>query len=184
MDSTELQRIERRARLRYEWSRARRAVLGFGPSVIVVGIAGIFAPRPLSALLFGAMMFAAGVALLWYGRTVKRAVLPGLLAGIVPLTLTLCANGIEHACAGDACFALCIPACAAGGGVAGFAVAVVGFRGRHGRGFWLAASLIALLTGAMGCICAGSAGLAALGLGYVAGVAPVAMRALIARMAS
>jgi len=112
------------------------------------------------------------VVLLWYGRDYRRAVLPGLIAGIVPLVLTLCANHIEHACLGDRCMALCIPACATGGVVAGIIVAFFGIRRQRGPGFWIAASSVALLTGAMGCGCVGYAGLVGLAVGFGVGLAP------------
>src|SRR5688572_9234147 len=101
MDSIDLERVERRARFKYEWSRVRRALLGFAPAMLVVGIAALFARYPSSALMFGLLMFVVGVTLLWYGRDLKRAVLPGLVAGIVPLTLVLCANRVGHACMGN-----------------------------------------------------------------------------------
>jgi hypothetical protein len=72
---------------------------------------------------------------------------------------------------GDHCMALCIPACATGGVLAGLAVAAVGIRRRSGIGFWLAASAVALLTGAMGCGCVGYAGLVGLVLGFSGGFA-------------
>ena len=184
MDSIDLERVERRARFKYEWSRVRRALLGFAPAMLVVGIAALFARYPSSALLFGLMMFAVGVALLWYGRDLKRAVLPGLVAGIVPLTLVLCASRVDHACMGNECMMVCLPACAAGGIVAGLVVAAVGYRGGHGMGFWVGASAVALLTGAMACFCVGYSGLAGLALGYGAGMVPAVARRLFARGSS
>jgi hypothetical protein len=184
MDSIDLERLERRARLKYEWSRARWAFFGFAPAMLVVGIAVQFARNPSSTAWFGLLMFVVGVSLLWYGRDLKRAVLPGLVAGIVPLTLVLCANHVGHACMGDECMMVCLPACAGGGIVAGLVVAAVGYRRGHGAGFWVGASAVALLTGAMGCICVGYSGLGGLALGYGAGIVPAAARRLFARGSS
>ena len=170
MESVE--RIEHRARVRYELGRARRALLGFAPVFLLVALAVLLAKRPSTTLGFGVAVFAVGAVALWYGRDLKRAVLPGLAAGIVPLALTICANHIGHACLGDRCMSLCIPACAAGGVVAGLVVAIVGVRRRAGAGFWAAASGVALLTGAMGCGCAGYAGLAGLAVGFAGGLMP------------
>ena len=181
MDSTELSRIERRLRLRYEWSRVWHALLGFAPVLLIVVLATLLTRRPHSALLFGGSMFAAGTIALWYGREIRRAVLPGLLAGLVPLTLALCANHIGHACTGDRCVALCIPACTLGGLVAALAIAGLGHRGRHGLGFWIGASGIALLTGAMGCTCVGYSGLAWLALGYALGIVPGGLQSIFGR---
>jgi hypothetical protein len=47
---------------------------------------------------------------------------------------------------GHARMSVCLPACTAGGLVAGIGMAIVGQRHRHGIGYWLAASAIILLT--------------------------------------
>jgi hypothetical protein len=169
MESVE--RIEERARFRYELARVRRALLGFAPVLVIVGGAALVAKRPTTTVAFGVAVFAVGAVLLWYGRDLRRAVLPGVAAGLVPLVITLCANHIGHACMGDACMAVCIPACAAGGVLAGLAVASIGIRRRSGAGFWIAASAVALLTGAMGCACVGYAGVGGLVAGFGVGLA-------------
>jgi len=181
MDSIDLEHRLRRARFKYEWSRLRRALTGFAPALLVVGVAALLAPHPAAPLGFGALMFGLGVAFLSYGRDVKRAVLPGLFAGIVPLAFTLCARSIDHVCSGSDCMMLCLPACIAGGLIAGLAVAMVGHRGKHRAGFWLSASGLALLTGAMGCMCIGYSGLAGLVLGYASGMVPAAARVVFSR---
>lgn len=177
MDSTEMTNVERRARLRYEWRRVRRAVLGFAPAIAIIAVAAWLATRPMWPITFGALMFAYGVVLLWYGRDLKRAVLPGVVAGVMPLAFALCASRIGHVCTGDRCMMVCIPACTVGGVVAGLAVAAVGHRGKHGFGYWASASGIALLTGAMGCACIGIAGVVGLSAGFAVGLVPRAAQA-------
>ena len=140
MDSIDLVAAERRARLRYEWTRARRALIGFAPVLLVVLGASALTPRPAWVWFFGLGLFAVGVVLLWYGRDLRRAVLPGVAAGLVPLILAVCANHLGHVCMGDECMTWCVPACTAGGIVAGLAVASVGLGRRSGAGFWLSAS--------------------------------------------
>jgi hypothetical protein len=140
----------------------------------------LLAKRPSATLAFGLGTFAVGAVLLWYGRDFRRAVLPGVLAGLVPLSLVLCASHVEHMCMGGSCMMVCLPLCAGGGALAGVVVAVIGVRGRHGWGFWLASSAVALLTGAMGCACVGLAGLAGLALGFGAGFVATAARKLFA----
>lgn len=174
MESTD--RIEQRARLRYEGARLRRAFVGFAPVLLVVALAAVFAKRPPATVALGIGVFALGIALLWYGRNLKRAVLPGLAAGLIPLVLALCANHVHHACMGSECIMVCLPACAVGGVVAGLAVAGVGLRARSGAGFWMAASSVAVLTGAMGCVCVGYSGIIGLGLGFGAGMVPGLVR--------
>jgi hypothetical protein len=122
--------------------------------------------------MFGVGLFLVGVSVLWYGRDLRRAVLPGFVAGLVPLTLATCANHVGHLCTGENCMLWCVPACTVGGLAAGLAISVVGYRGRRGLGFWVAASAISLLTGAMGCSCAGYAGVLGLALGFGAGLVP------------
>jgi hypothetical protein len=181
MASADLPLIERRLRRKYEWARARRAFWGFTPSLLIVAAATLFAKHPTSALTFGAGMFVFGVAALWYGRNVRKAVLPGVALGLIPLTLALCANHLGHTCMGGACMSVCMPACTAGGLVAGVGMAIVGHRQRQGLGYWLAASAIAVLTGAMGCSCVGYAGVVGLMLGFSVGLVPALARRFFGR---
>ncbi len=173
MDSaTNSEKVFRRARLAYEWGRARRAFLGALPVLVLIGGACLFGDRPSWALAFGGVLFFVGVAMLWYGRDPQRAVLLGLVAGLLPLVLVLCARHFGHFCTGTSCTTLCMQACAVGGILAGFAVASVGNARRAGPGFWVAASSIAILTGAMACSCLGGAGIVGLAVGFGVGAVP------------
>ena len=172
MDSTNLEWAEHRARRAYELARLRRAALAFAPVLALVVIAMITGRRSGPTLAFGSGLFVLGVVLLWYGHDIRRAVLPGLAAGLVPLAFAICARQVGHACMGDACMAVCVPACAAGGLVAGALIARSAIRGKRSLGFWLAASGVALFTGAMGCVCAGASGLLGLGVGFALSGAP------------
>ena len=170
MDSIDLGRAERRARQKYEWARVRRATLGFAPALLVVAIAAMMNHHSTTALVFGGAMFLVGAGLLWYGRDLRRAVLPGLAMGILPLALALCANHMGHACLGDRCLALCVPACAIGGVGAGVGIAVIGLRWKQSWPFWVGATVLTLLTGAMGCSCVGFGGIAGLATGFGVGL--------------
>jgi hypothetical protein len=176
MDSVELAQVERRVRRRYEWARARRALWGFAPSLLVVLVAVLASKHPLSALGFGGAMFAVGAGLLWYGRELRRAVLPGLAMGVLPLMLGLCANRLGHVCMGDHCVLWCVPACALGGLGAGIGISTIGLRWKQGWPFWAGATALALLTGAMGCACAGYGGIAGLAAGYFLGLGSAVVR--------
>jgi hypothetical protein len=165
MDSIDSVALARLLRRRYEWSRVWRAVLGFAPACLLILVAAYISPRSISVLLFGAVLFGNGVLLLWYGQGLQRAVLPGVVAGLIPLISALCANQFGHVCTGDGCVSLCLPACIFGGVSAG---ALLGYWARRrSLGFLLAASCLALLTGA------GVFGLAA---GYAVGVIPVLLK--------
>lgn len=172
MDSGNLDQVERRLRRSYEWSRLRRALWGFAPVLLLVAAATWLTHRPSSAAAFGLALFAFGVSSLWYGRGAQRAVLPGLALGLIPLVLALCANHLHH-CSGSVCTTLCVPACSAGGVLAGLGTAIIGYRQQQGFRFWIAASLVALLTGAMGCSCVGGAGVVGLVAGFGLGTATV-----------
>ncbi|HET7541636.1 MAG TPA: hypothetical protein VFK05_17300 [Polyangiaceae bacterium] len=178
MDSIDLAQLERRARRKYEWARVRRALLGFTPALLVIAFAALVNKHHVSACVFGSALFVAGAALLWYGHDIRRAVLPGLAMGLLPLSFALCVNHIGHACMGDHCLTLCVPACALGGIGAGVGVSIIGMRWKQGWPFWAGATVLTLLTGAMGCSCVGYGGIAGLALGFSLGLLPVALRRL------
>lgn len=180
MDSIDLNQLERRARLRYELVRAGRSLLGFAPALLIVAAAALLGRRPNSALFFGSLLFVSGSFLLWRGRTLHRAVLPGLLAGLIPLACALMANR-GHVCAGGHCSTWCLPACITGGIVAGLVVSwIATSRGLDWR-FWLGASAISVLTGAMGCACIGYSGVIGLGAGFLGGAVPLLVRRMLGR---
>jgi len=180
MESVDLQGTERRARRAYELTRVRRAALAFAPVVLLVVGAALVGERVGYIFAFGVALFLLGVGLLWYGRGVKRAVLPGLAAGLVPLVFGLCAKYV-HNCTGPGCLAFCVPACFAGGVLAGVVVDAVGLRRANKLGFWAAASGIVLLTGAMGCVCAGALGLVGLVAGFSLSAIPGMVAAVLRR---
>lgn len=175
MDSTDLPRIQRQARIVYELGRLRLAIIGILPAILIVAIATSITHRPVSALWLGVATVAIGVTMLWYGREPQRAVLPGIAAGLIPLVLALCANHI-HACGLNGCLTLCVPACTTGGVIAGIIVASIGRQKRAGPIFWVSASGLTLLTGAIGCACIGYSGVVGLAVGFGVGIAPGALR--------
>lgn len=177
----DLDQTQRRARFHYEWVRARRALLGFLPVFGLVGAVCAFTDRPERALALGLVLFMLGAATLWYGRDLRRAVLPGVAAGVIPLLLVLAAHHIEHHCAGPTCTSLCLAACVTGGAFAGFWVGASSIARQARAGFWFVASSVALLTGAMACARLGIAGLGGLLAGYLAGMLPSWIRRALHR---
>jgi hypothetical protein len=172
MDSIDLDQLRHRARVAYEWSRLRRALIGFAPALVLATVASWLGGKPVASAPFGLGLFFAGVIALWYGREPKRAVLPGIAAGFFPVVLTIATMHVGHLCLGDRCTSACMAACIVGGIGAGLAVGVVGMR-KHSRFlFWITASALVLCTGAMGCACLGYAGLVGLAAGYGAGILP------------
>lgn len=172
--TTDLDKIRARARLAYERGRLQRAFIGVAPLAATVALACCFATHPGSALTFGVLALALGVFMLWYGRDPKRAFIWGAAAGVVPLVLALAANHV-HTCGPSGCATWCVPACSAGGLIAGVVVGFRGMRRRAGIWFWAFASLQALLVGAMGCACVGAGGIVGLVLGFAVGLVPGAL---------
>jgi len=166
-----------RARVRrgYELGRLRRAVAGAAPVVIAAIVAVVVSQRPWSAATFGMAAVGAAVTFLWWGREPQRAVLPAMAAGLIPLALALAASH-WHACGAGGCTSFCVPACTAGGVLAGLAIAGIGLKRRAGLGFWLAASGLAVLEGAMGCSCVGGGGVIGLMAGFSLGLVPALIR--------
>lgn len=178
MDSIDLDQLERRARVRYERNRLSRALWGFAPVAAIVGPAAFVARQPSWTLAIGLGVFALGVVLLWHGRDLRRGVLPGVAAGLVPLLFALCAPHVGHMCIGEGCMMVCVPACTFGGALAGLGVGIVARRQRLYGSALVAASSVALLTGAMGCACVGFAGVVGLVGGFALGVLPSFVRQL------
>jgi hypothetical protein len=167
MNPAELTLLERRFRRAYELARLKSALWSFGPSWMLVLGAGAFGGRLDAALAIGPLLFAGGVLALWYGREPGRGVLPGVIGGGAALVLILCANRMGHLCIGDRCLSWCVPACITAGVLAGGLVSFIGVRQQRRWGYWLSASGITLLTGALGCSCVGYSGMASLAVGFV-----------------
>lgn len=173
MPSTDLERLERRARRGYEQARLQRALLGVLPVALMVAVVFCLGlhPHPYLMLALGAAVFAFGAALLWFGREPGRAVLPGLLAGLVPLWLALCARHWGHMCTDIECMVICLPVCAVGGVLAGLAVSWYGAFRTRTTWFWVSASSMTMLTAAVGATCAGYRGVLGVAGGYALGIA-------------
>jgi hypothetical protein len=119
------------------------------------------------ALVVGALIAAIAWLCIWRGRIAARAVLPGVLAGLVPLTLAFAAQSYGHVCTGSACYSLCVPACTSGGVIGGLVIAGLGRHVASPVRFWALAALLAGLEGSLGCSCVGFGGVLGLGLGLV-----------------
>jgi hypothetical protein len=59
---------------------------------------------------------------------------------------------------------------------AGIGTALIGHRTRRSVGYWVAAAVLTLLTGAMGCSCVGYSGVIGLVAGYGLGLLPTLVR--------
>src|SRR5262245_50078837 len=100
----ELRALSRRA---YEGGRLRGA-LRTGVWVLPLAATAVLPCQTgvTGCALTGAL-FAVVVALLWRGQTAGRAVMPGLMAGLVALALPIGVQLVGHACASPRCMAFC-----------------------------------------------------------------------------
>ena len=178
--------VQRQIRRRYEMQRGILALLGAIPVLLVVSLACVYSQRATTSALLGGGAIVLGVVMLWRGQQAQRAVLPAVGLGAIPLTLALWANAAHGCCvAGGTCMAgmssMCLPACSAGGLIAGGLLAVLGHRWRAGVWFWISATGMTLLVGATGCACVGYTGVLGLAIGYGIGAGVGATMARVMR---
>lgn len=166
--------LEVRARRAYELGRVR---LGLGYALFVVpGIALSILLRgdTTSSLALGGLAIALVTLSTWRGGAWAAAVVPGLVAGTVPLLLPLAARLTTHGCSGEVCWSVCMLSCVLGGLFAGGLMGLRAGRLAVDRGrFLVGAGAIAILSGSLGCAFAGLAGVAGMSLGLLAGSAPL-----------
>jgi hypothetical protein len=181
MVSSEMVRLQRRARRAYEWGRLRAAVPGAMHAVGLTVLALVLEHRlKPSLLLVGSLLVLGCLGLGWWGRQWGRAVAPGLLAGLIPLLLPFVVSGAGHVCYTGGCRAFCLATCVGGGLAAGAFLSFASLRIHEGRErFLLASGAVATLCGALGCILYGLSGV----LGLVAGLALVSTPVLVLRRA-
>jgi len=165
-----------RARRAYELGRLRSA-LRMAPFALAAALVALTAGRPpaLTAALT-CVLLALAIGFLYRGGIAGRAVGPGLLAGTAALAMPLLMATFGHACFGPACLKLGLPACVAGGALAGFVIARAAAREEPHLRFVAAAAAIAASTGSLGCTIAGAAGV----LGMLAGTVCAGVPVLIA----
>jgi hypothetical protein len=174
LDPSSLQTRIRHSYERGRWSYAWQLTAWLTPVVILGVLLGQGRPMVCG---FGAGALALATWAAWRGREGLRALIPGVLGGLIPFTAAHAVRWLPHACTHSSCTTWCVTACTMGGFVAG--VAIVGWTNatlctsRKPRVMAYAAT-IACLVGAMGCACVGSAGvmglIAGLGISVVPGL--------------
>jgi hypothetical protein len=172
MTDLNLEQLESRARQAYERGRWRLGLASAWPALVLCGLCIALGGRP-HATVGVALVLAATIAIaVQRGRHYGRAVVPGLLAGALPLLAGLLACRLPHVCGGAACMEFCAPLCLGAGAVAGLTLVVRQRRaGRSSAPSLWVATVIALLTGALGCFFVGIGGLAGMALGLSLGAA-------------
>jgi hypothetical protein len=150
-------------------SALRRGVL----LLPLAGLTLLCCPDPARSLVAGFGLVAAVTLCLWRGEALQRGVRPGLIAGVVPLTIPFVAQITGHMCQAGRCL-LDPTVCILSGIAGGVALGVFAPRPREAHGIPLVtASLIAGLTGSVGCWMYGLVGIGGMVVGLVAGAAPV-----------
>jgi hypothetical protein len=167
------QALQSRARRAYELARLRRATGAALPLLLLAAVSAALSARPGLSMAVGAGLVTWGIASLWVGGGIERALVPGLVAGLAPLLLVTCASRVDHVCLGAACRSVCLAASLTGGSAAGLFVGR--WAAQKGASLAMAAGAAgsALLTGSLACSCIGLLGLAALGGTFLA-TAPLA----------
>ena len=160
-----------RARRAYELARLRRAFVHALPALFLFAVLVLEGARDGVSLAASLALYPTSVLALYLGQGAGAAVLPSLLFGLVPFAIVRVAESSGHVCLGEACVSWCLPACVLGGAGGGALVALRGRRERDRLGYAIAAVTLVVLAGAVGCRCAGNAGLLGIALGTLAGTA-------------
>ncbi len=146
----------------YERGRLAFAVRWALPALLLPLSSLALGSRLGSVLGLGLALVAALAFGLFRGGTLLRSAVTGLEAGLLPLALAHAAQLYGHVCTPAGCSTLCVPACAAGGLLAGAFIAVRTRRAERPLVATGAAAGLALLTGSLGCSCVGYFGVLAL----------------------
>jgi hypothetical protein len=166
----DLRDLERRARAAYERGRLRTATRDAWPVLGLAAIALALGSRPWSVVAVASVLFVVVVLALHRGRGSARVVLHALLGGSLPMLAGLLSCKVPHGCTGAGCTSGCMVVCLVAAAIGG---AFVARRcAALDREAWVAAGLVAALTGGLGCIVVGVAGLAGLAIGLIAVAVP------------
>ena len=177
---TELQ-LERRGRWAYELGRAAwasHALLLVLPLLLIARLIG----RP-AALVFGlgGVIVVVAFTLAILHDRYARAVLAGVLAGLPAFALPVVLRSLGIVRLGATALDPCLPASFVSGVLAGAFVSARAVDEEHRLSYWLAAAVMAALTGTLGCSVVGGAGVLGLVAGLAAGTAPSIFRGGIRR---
>ena len=166
-----------RAQGAYERRRLTVAACVAAPLAVLPLVSFGLGTSGVSALVLGVGLCVVSFVCVWRGGGLSFANLSGLKAGVVPLVFAHVSKLFGHACTPEGCTTYCVPACTAGGFIAGL---MVEYWARHSsrpnvtRGV---GALAAVLVGGLGCSCVGYSGLA----GLVAGLSASLLAGLVSK---
>jgi hypothetical protein len=166
--------LHSRVRRAYELARLRQALRWASVVLPLAALSHTCCISPAALWSLCAAAFAAVLYASWRGQAAGAGAKAGLVAGfaawVPPVTAQWAGLGFS-----TIVLALCLGSGVIGGLLVGWQLR------RHASGrpyFVLAASVVAGLTGALGCVVAGAGGVAGMALGELLGAAPFAVVAL------
>lgn len=175
--------LREQARRAGERGRVRFGLTWALATLPVSALALALCHHPWRCVSVSVALFVLVGALAWRGEAWLRGVMPGLLAGALPLAGMGVARLAGHDCMHGFCTDTCLPACLAGGIAAGLVAARVSARrgedalpsgvgvGVEGRGV-LSMLMVGGVTLTMGCMASGLGGVFGLAAGVGLGLAP------------
>lgn len=170
MAQPDLSRIERNLRWTYELGRIRAAAVAMVPVAVLVAALVVLRGGGAGVVLLGGSLVSLALFYLWRGQALGRSFLPGLGAGLVPVVLANLWMVFGHPCCTPTTgISLCMVVCATGGTLGGTIMAIVAHRRRERASALVFAGIVAVLTGAMGCLHLGVASLGSISVGLLLG---------------
>jgi hypothetical protein len=177
----DMNHLESRIRRAYEKGRVRHAIAASAPVLALGALVLLVDRRPAVVLSLAGLLFATEALFVWRGQQLGRGALAGLAGGAIPLAFGLCMQVYARLCGSMLVGPACTAVCAAGGLLAGFWIAWVARRQPSRIAFAGAAATTAVLMGAIGCACAGLAGVVGLLAGIAVPIASERVQAVVGR---
>lgn len=172
------EQLLKQVRRTYEWGRLRRGLWLGALSVPMTAMSVSSCHGSTYAVILGAALGSVATVLAWRGGALGRGVVPGFVAGVVPLVFPALAAPTCSRLAGAAGIHLCLLSCIVGGLASGGLVAYAATRVHGNKGvFVFAAGLVAALAGSLGCIFVGAGGVVAMLVGLAIVSLPAGLRA-------
>lgn len=159
----DLRLMERRMRRAYERGRVKRASWLILPWLAVLAVGLWFGPFGIFDYVLGTSLATTGFVYLWRGQLAEQSLVPGVLAGVIPLGLALLANGPNPHCThGNGGVSMCTLACAVGGVIAVLRISQFARKSERAPMAFGLAVIPAFLLGSIGCGCIGYTGVMAM----------------------
>jgi hypothetical protein len=176
------ERLMAQAQRSYELGRLRRTVKDSWAVALVVTVGLLRHSDFLFTVAAAALLFIATTLFSWRGEGWSRAIWPGFAAGALPLVLPSLAPAKSVCWIAGSCWPVCSLLCPLSGFAAGLALGALASRQDAGRLAMLVGStVVAGLTGTIGCALAGAMGIAGMLAGGCLGFVPVYLGVKIAR---